>query len=138
MVNVSKRKLRPKLQKEIIEQLVHYVSQVRGTKDTREFLTEFLTTSERIQLGKRLTAVMMLISGYSFTQIEDALKISPATVSKLWQGMRDDKFVRTRALAIWHGRSIRERSALESLLKLLTDGMPPRAGKGRWDFLKGK
>ena len=138
MVNISKRKLKPQLQEEIIAQLVHYVSQVRKTKDAREFLFEFLTPAERVQLGKRLTAIMMLISGYSFTQIENALKISPATVAKLWRELKNDKFIRTRSLSTWRGRSIRERSALESFLQFLTNGLPPRAGKKRWEFLKGK
>ncbi len=135
MVNISKRKLKPKLQKEIIEQLVHYVSKVRGTVETREFLFEFLTESERVQLGKRLTAVMMLIAGYSFTQIEDALKVSPATVVKYWKQMKDGTFVQMRALAIVYGRTLKSRTAVESLLRLLTHGLPPRAGKGRWDFI---
>ena len=137
MVNVSKQQLKPHLQKEIIAQLVHYVSQVRKTKDAHEFLFEFLTPTERIQLGKRLTAILMLISGYSFVQIENTLKLSPSTVAKLWHDLKNNKYTRTRSLSIWRGRSIRERSALESFLKLLTNGLPPRAGKRRWEFLKG-
>lgn len=136
MVNISKQKLKPHLQKEIIEQLVHYVSHVRNTKETREFLFEFLTPTERIQLGKRLTAIMMLISGYSFTQIESALKLSPATVAKLWHDLKNNQFTRTRSLSLWGGRSIREKSALESFLHLLANGLPPRAGKKRWEFLR--
>lgn len=137
MVNISKQKLKSHFQKEIVEQLIHYISRVRRTKDTREFLFEFLTPAERIQLGKRLTAIMMLISGYSFSQIEQALKLSPTTVAKLWFNLKNNKFVRTCSLSVWHGRSIREQSALESFLKLLTEGLPPRAGKKRWEFLKG-
>lgn len=120
-----------------MEQVVHYVSKVRGTAETREFINEFLTPTERLQMGKRLTAVIMLIKGYSFTQIEEALKLSPATVVKLWQSLKENKFTRIRSLATWKGRPIRERTMFEDFLNLLTEGLPPRAGKGRYRYLKG-
>ena len=136
MVNISKRKLKPHFERTIIEQLVDHVSRVRGKK-SKEFLSEFLTTSERIQLGKRITAILMLLEGYSFTQVEKALEISPTTVVKLWDNIKEDKFPTITSMMVM-GRTIHERSALDALLAVLANGLPPRAGKGRWKFLHGR
>lgn len=136
MVNISKRKLKPHFERTIIEQLVDHVSRVRGRR-SKEFLFEFLTSTERIQLGKRITAILMLLEGYSFTQIEKALEISPTTVVKLWQELKGGKFPTISAMWTF-GRTVHERSALDALLNALANGLPPRAGKGRWKFLHGR
>jgi uncharacterized protein YerC len=136
MVNISKRRLKPHFERTIIQQLVDHVSRVRGRRSS-EFLSEFLTPTERIQLGKRITAILMLLEGYSFTQIEKALEISPTTVVKLWQELKDGKFPTISAMCTF-GRTVHERSALDALLSVLAKGLPPRAGKGRWKFLQGR
>ncbi len=134
MVNVSKKKLKPHLERAIIEQLVDHISRARG-KHTKEFLFELLTPAERVQLGKRLTVLVMLMQGYSFTQVQNALKVSPVTVAKLWRNMKTGNYPVTSSLQGW-GRAVHERPMLEALLAALAQGLPPRAGKGRWKFLR--
>jgi uncharacterized protein YerC len=135
MVNVSKRKLKPHLERAIIEQLIDHVSRTRG-KRAKEFLFELLTPAERVQLAKRLTVLVMLMQGCSFTQVQNALKVSPTTVVRLWRNMKNGEYPTTRSLQAW-GHTVHDKTTLEAFLVLLTEGLPPRAGKGRWKFLKG-
>jgi uncharacterized protein YerC len=137
MVNISKRKLKQKIRESISTQLVHHIARVHGDSRTRNFLAELLTDAEETQLAKRFSAIILLMRGYSFRQIERILKISPATAVKLWRQYKSGKFKTIRSISIWQGKAFQVDTALESLLKLLTEGLPPRAGKGRWKFLKG-
>ncbi len=137
MVNISKRKLKQKVRESITTQLVHHIARIHGDANTKNFLSELLTGAEEIQLAKRFSAIILLLRGYSFRQVERVHKISPATVMKLWQRYKEGGFRTIRHISVWQGRAFQEDTALESLLKLLTEGLPPRAGKGRWKVLKG-
>ncbi|MEK9176764.1 MAG: Trp family transcriptional regulator, partial [Patescibacteria group bacterium] len=118
----------------IFEQLVDHVSRVHGRR-SKEFLSELLTPTERLQLGKRLTGIIMLMQGFSFSQVGSALKMSETTVVKLWRNMKEGKFPAISAMRAF-GRTVHEHGTFEALLRMLTGGMPPRAGRGRWKFLK--
>ena len=137
MVNISKRKLKQKVRESITTQLVQHVARIHGDKNAKNFLSELLTEAEEIQLAKRFSGIILLLRGYSFRQVERILKISPTTAMKLWQKYKEGGFKTIRHISIWQGRAFREDTAIESLLKLLTEGLPPRASKGRWKFLKG-
>ena len=135
MVNISKQKLKPHTEKAIIEELLRHIGRLKG-KDAREFLTEFITDAERIQLAKRFAIVLLLLRQYSFGQIEKMLKVSSATVVKQWQQLKGGKYVRLRTSDFFHGHQLSDETAVEELLTMLAKGFPPRAGKGRWEFMK--
>ena len=137
MVNISKKKLRTHIERDILSQFTLHVARLRGEKRTQDFLNDLLTDAERMQAAKRLAIIILLMRGYSFTQIQNALKVTPATVVKLWKAFTRGAFKTIREKSIFHGQSFKEDTALEGFLKLMTSGMPPRAGKGRWKFLKG-
>ena len=134
MVNISKRKLKPHLEKHILQELSRQIARTRGVSHARNFLFELLTPAEYVQLAKRLALIIMLFRGYSFDQIERSLKVSPTTVASHWRGMKTGKYQALRSVALFHARGLPEDSILESLLKLVAEG--PNARKSRWDFLK--
>lgn len=136
MVNISKKKLKPEIERAVLREFLNHVARRKDSSETQEFLYEFLTSSERIQLAKRFAIVIMLLRGYSFAQIQKMLKVSPSTVALQWRNLKQGKHGRMRIADILHGRHIPESSLFESLLKLLAEGPPPRVGKGRWKFLK--
>jgi uncharacterized protein YerC len=137
MVHISKRALKPHIQGQILKQLTLHITRLRGAERTEHFLSEFLTDAERVQLAKRLAIFILLVRGYSFGQIEKLLKVSQVTVIKIWKAYKNGKFKTLEAESIFNGQSFRERTVFEALIHLLTEGLPPRAGKGRWKFLKG-
>jgi uncharacterized protein YerC len=138
MVNISKRKLKPNVRTSILNQLARHIAVTRGDDKARNLLAELLTESEQIQLAKRLAVIILLVRGYSFSQVEKSLRISSATIVQYWKNLKLGKYDGLVGRDMIHGRTSREDTTLESILKLITEGLPPRAGKGRWKFLKGQ
>lgn len=85
MPHVSHKKLNKKIYKKIGNQFVEFVLELRSSKDTKNFLTNLLTRTERIMLAKRLAVICMLIRGYSFEVIQQILQVSPSTVDRFWK-----------------------------------------------------
>lgn len=136
MVNISKKKLKPEIEKAVLQEFLRHVARRKDSSQVQEFLFEFLTSAERMQLAKRFAIVIMLLRGYSFEQIQKMLHVSPPTVMGQWRNLKGGKYMHLRKEDILLGHSIVEDSLLASLMKLLKNGPPPRVGKGRWKFLK--
>lgn len=85
MPHVSSRKLNKKIYQKIGDEFVGFVLDLKSSKETKSFLTNLLTKTERIMLAKRLAVIGMLLKGYSFEAIQQTLQVSPATVDKFWK-----------------------------------------------------
>ena len=111
--------------------------------NSRDFVRELLTPTERIMLAKRLSLVLMLKRGFPFSVIERTLKVSPSTVLRFWLISKQGSFATlTHKSAFGDDTKSKVRhknksnfwDELESLILL---GMPRRAsGTARWDKIR--
>lgn len=87
MPYVSSRKLNKKIYQKIGDEFVGFVLELKSSTDTntKSFLTNLLTKTERVMLAKRLAVIGMLIKGYSFEVIQQTLQVSPSTVDRFWK-----------------------------------------------------
>lgn len=136
MVNISKKKLKPSIEKAILDEFLRHVQRNKDSSHVKEFLFEFLTSAERTQLAKRFAIVVMLLRGYSFIQIQKTLQVSPPTIVKQWKNLKNGKLAHLRSDDMRFGHAIVKNSLSDSLMTLLKEGPPPKVGKGRWNFLK--
>lgn len=86
MPHVSRRKLRPKTQRQILDSLVFVLSDIKDKEKMARFLDAFLSNTEKLMLAKRLAVVYLLAEGVEETRIAETLNVTQATVSriKLW------------------------------------------------------
>lgn len=86
MPHVSKRKIEPKIQKHILDSFTHLLKDLDNVPDTEKFLTSIFSETERLMIAKRLVATFLLRHNIESERIQDILKLTPATVSrlKLW------------------------------------------------------
>lgn len=61
-------------------------------EERRAFFHDLLTPTERIMLSKRLAIIYMLVKGYTFNDIQEELRISPSTVSRIWKAIETGKY----------------------------------------------
>ena len=67
---------------------------IKGTKvQRRAFFDAMLTPTERIMLSKRFAIIYMLAKGYSFSAIQETLRVSPSTVARIWEAIQKGKYV---------------------------------------------
>ena len=135
MPHVSRKKIEKKVAHELAGQFLALLSSVQTKKEASIFANELLSQTERVMLAKRIAIVVCLVRGYSFTQIEQALGVTPQTIVRIWRGMKNGTFTHIVRYARTQVTHFRKESFADALIRLIHFGMPPRAGKGRWKFL---
>lgn len=83
MPHVSRYKLEPKQEKELIESLNLVFSSISKREDMLKFIDSLLTDTEKLMLAKRLAVVVLIKEGLQDSDISDALHVTRMTVSKL-------------------------------------------------------
>jgi|AntRauTorcE11897_2_1112592.scaffolds.fasta_scaffold02752_3 Trp operon repressor len=132
MTNVSKKPLDDKLRKQLFEQFSSLFASSSQHKMASLFI-ELFTEAEQIMFIKRVGIILMLTKGYSGYAISNMLEVSAATVRSTKQkyeaGEYDQLFKTTKK------RSFDGKKFWSVLGLVITGGLPPRAGAGRWSFI---
>ena len=81
MVNVSKRALTDRVQKDALHNLFVLVTE-NGRSHAVSVWREVLGEPEQLQLAKRVALILMLMRGVSYDAIETTLHMSHATIAK--------------------------------------------------------
>ncbi len=136
MTRISSRPIKEGIANKISNHLITYIASIKTKKESKKFLNELLSDSERLLLAKRLAIVIMLEHGHSYVTIEKTLSVSSNTISRISHEKDNGRyhFVEKRS-EIRNGiKKVNDRDGLDAIEKILLAGMPPR-GKGRWNFL---
>ena len=83
MPHVSRYKLNPSQEKELIESLNLVLSSISNKHDMLRFINSLLTDTEKLMLAKRLGVVVLVKEGLQDSDISSALHITRMTISKL-------------------------------------------------------
>lgn len=135
MTHVSKKRLKKNVATELADQFLTFLALARTKGEARILANELLSQTERVMLAKRLATVVLLVRGYSFTQIGEALGITRQTVIRIWKDMKLGKYKKIARYAREHTKHFKKETFMEELIRIIHFGMPPRAGRGRWKFL---
>jgi TrpR-related protein YerC/YecD len=81
-----------KLSKDEIDKLIiqfcQAISLLKNPIEVAEFLKDLISSQEAEMLAKRLKIAELLLGGLTYTQIEDALRVNPNTVSRVNEWLR--------------------------------------------------
>jgi len=135
MPHVSRKKLKKEVATELADQFLTFLATAQNKKEARILANELLSQTERVMLAKRLAVVVLLVRGYSFTQIEEALGVTRQTVIRVWKDVKMRKYDKIARYAREHTRHFKKEAFMDEFIRLIHFGLPPRAGKGRWKFL---
>lgn len=135
MPHVSRKRLKKEIATELADQFLTFLSLAQNKKEARILANELLSQTERVMLAKRLAVVVLLVRGYSFTQIQDALGITRQTVIRVWKDMKTRKYDKIARYTREHTKHFKREAFMDDLIRMIHFGMPPRAGHGRWKFL---
>ncbi len=83
MPRVSPRALKKELSEEIVNNLWWVFGQIKFQPEVVGFIQSITTQEERVMLAKRLAILYMLSKGYHYSDISEALKVTPATIGKM-------------------------------------------------------
>jgi uncharacterized protein YerC len=82
-MRVSKKRLNPRIKKQIKNLLYQVLADVKSPEEVRDFLEEALSETELEMLAKRLAVAHYLDRGRSYENIKNNLAISSATVATI-------------------------------------------------------
>ncbi|MFA6095051.1 MAG: Trp family transcriptional regulator [Candidatus Paceibacterota bacterium] len=132
MTHISKTKVSEKISSNLEKNFVLLVTKAAGARSIKTFLEELFTPTEKIMLSKRLAIIVMLVQGFSFLQIQKTLKVSSATVSNFQHACELGGFAYVQSML---GKKKERGQFLKALEEALSFRLPPKTGRGRWDFL---
>lgn len=81
MPKISRFQLDKNMQTAILRQLASAFKEIRRDEEMRMFMDNLFTRTERLMLAKRLAIAILLESGWDYSRIIEALKVSPSTIS---------------------------------------------------------
>lgn len=86
MSQISKRKLDPKIERDLLDAFSYIIKDIKSKEDADKFLTSVLTETERLMLSKRIASAFLLKHDMEEQKIGLLLKLTNSTVSrfKLW------------------------------------------------------
>ena len=79
----------PETKKELLKDFYDFVSTL-DREETEDFFYNFLTSSEKIILARRLRVAKMLLQGYSSTNIRKKLGVGVSTVQFVNNWIKDE------------------------------------------------
>jgi TrpR-related protein YerC/YecD len=82
-MRLSKKKITPKVEKEIQRLFYQVVADIHSPKEAAIFFNNVLTKTELEALTKRLAVAHYLEKGSSYEKIKETLKVSSATVATI-------------------------------------------------------
>ena len=133
MTNVSKNKLKKKVEQDMYKHMVQLFS-ITTNHTAGVFCDELFTSAEKTMLAKRIAAIALLGSGVSMYRVSRTLKLSHTTVKKYQRELTQGKYAMIR-------KTLRKeefdwKSFWETVEKISRGGLPPMDGR-RWQSLHG-
>ncbi len=91
MPKVSRWKVEPESLDVMREDFWALVSLLESKKEVREFLSRFLTPSERTMFAKRFQVLLMLVAGYNYEAIKNRTHVALDTISRVANRLEEDE-----------------------------------------------
>ncbi len=88
MAQVSKRQMKPWIEKQIYELFWNSMAKFKNAKEAEEFYLDLLTYTEKVMLAKRLAIAMLLLRGLGYREIKELLKVSDPTITRVRNQLR--------------------------------------------------
>ena len=128
MTHVSKYKLKEKDFEKLYTKFQSVIAQLQKT-DSKHFLGELLSESEKIMLTKRFSAIVMFKKGCSVYRVAQVLHMSPSTAERM--KLKFEIGAYKHIVAILNSKKELNKDFWDTIEIILRAGLPPM-GKHRW------
>ena len=127
MPHISKYKLKEGELNKIYKELLTAFSQAFSGDKKYNFAREFFTKTEQVMFAKRFAIIAMLKKDVPPYHIQQVLKVSSSTVARM-SFLIEKGWFKT----IIKYTNKQNKTIFDILEKILSAGLPPKVGKGRW------
>lgn len=133
MPHVSSKKLKKETLNKLYDQFGKAFEKSARTSQTKFFLADLLTKTEKIMLAKRFAVIYLLSQDVPASYIAESLGMSYSTTTRM-----SIKYDRGKYASLLQTLKAEQTDIWKILEKILRAGLPKRYGRGRWKFLYDK
>jgi len=90
-MQISKKKLTPKVKKQVFDLLYKVIADIKDPQEVKEFLESFLGDNEKEAISRRLAIAYLLKKKKTYAHIKDYLSVSSTTVASIAREMKNGK-----------------------------------------------
>lgn len=96
MPQISRRVLKPKVEKRVRELLKECVKRCQEENITENFIEVLLTKTEKLMLAKRIAIALMILKGRKIDEITEILRVTKTTVYTVgaWLEYKGNEYVK--------------------------------------------
>jgi hypothetical protein len=133
MTNVSKKPLAPTTRRKLLNQFSKVFKSAGDAKMSNMF-SELFTEAEQVMFIKRLGIIILLSQGLSNYAVAKYLEVSEATVRSTKEKYNHGEY--ETIVRVLRNKKFNSEKFWRVVELMLTAGLPPRIGRGRWEFLQ--
>ena len=100
-MQVSKKKISPKIKKQISNLLYQVVTDIKNPHEAKDFLASFLGNNEQEVIARRLGITYFLEKGKTYSWIKENLAVSSTTVATVAREAKKGKGFKTALQKIY-------------------------------------
>lgn len=128
MAQISKRPLTKDIEMRVLYTLWDALAYLKNEADTKKFLEDLLTPTEKVMLSKRLAIAVLLTKNYDYKSIKQILKVSSGTINNIakWMKISGSGFKMTINHLLKEQKWIR---VLDMINEVLHETLPNPKGK---------
>lgn len=130
MTRVSKRKMKDSDLRKIFDQFIEVVDLSKSKKDTRLFIKEFFSPTERIMFAKRLGVICMVMEKIPDRVIADTLSVSTSTIGRMIETIEKGGF--KYLISVMK----KNKESLLDIIEKIYFILPPKVGRKRYRFIR--
>lgn len=136
MTQVSRYPISKKIADRIFEIFLKVFIEIKNREEADQFLSDFLTPTEKIMLAKRLAISFLLEKGYDYRAIQRTIRVSAPTIT----GVSRARQYGSKGYRKLISKIIKQEKLMDffekTVSKLLSAPAELERGKGSWSYLK--
>lgn len=136
MTQVSKYPISTKIADRIFEIFLKTLVEIKSTNEADQFISDFLTPTEKIMLAKRLAIAFLLEKGYDYRTIQKIIRVSAPTITSV----NTSRHYGSKGYKKLIEKILREEKLIHlfenTISTLLSAPSSLEKGKGTWSYLR--
>lgn len=136
MSQISKYPISKAVGDRIFEVFLKALVEVKNKEEAEQFISDFLTPTEKVMLAKRLAIAFLLEKGYDYRTIQKIIRVSAPTITSVNMALRhgSDGY-RKMVSKIMKAEQLGEFFE-NTVIKLLSAPAALERERGTWSYLK--
>lgn len=138
MAQVSKYPVSKQIEERIFEVFLEIFIEIKNREEADQFISDFLTPTEKIMLAKRIAIAFLLGRGYDYRTIQKLIKVSAPTIT----AVNNSRKYGSEGYKKLISKILTEEKLIDlfenTIAKLLSIPAGLEKGSGTWTYLKVK